>query len=69
MNLRVLKGTLICGDRILHSETWMLLVTFNYSVNVVLFKHCFNTVILYSVECGKTVVLNSCMYPAVRFTC
>jgi len=68
MNLRVLKGTLICGVRFLHSETWMLLVTCNYSINVILFRHCFNTLILYSVEWGKTIVLNSYMYPVIRYT-
>jgi hypothetical protein len=59
MNLRVLKDTLICGVRFLHIETWMLLVTCNYSISVILFKHCFNTLILYSVECGMTIALNS----------
>ena len=69
MNLRVLKGILICGVSVLHSETWVLLVTCNYSINVILFKHCFNTFILYSVEWGNTIALNFYMYPVIRYTC
>jgi len=69
MNLRAVKGTLICGVRFLHNETWMLLVTCNYSINVILFKHCFNPLILYSVEWGMTIVLNSYMHPVIGNTC
>jgi hypothetical protein len=69
MNLRVLKGTLICGVRFHHSETWVLLVTSNYSINVILFKHCFNALILYSLEWGKTIVLNFYMYSVIRYSC